>query len=129
MARKNADNSSKRLRRGHTSNRFESSYSDPAGLVGCAVFASLGLARVASTRPKQTDDEEIVETLNHRYHRNLRFFEDWNNEDVLQTYLTALAHVYDPHSDYLGRAQLEQFAIMMNLSLFVIQVSTPGNHG
>jgi carboxyl-terminal processing protease len=70
--------------------------------------------------PKKTDDEEIVETLTHRYHRNLRFFEDWNNEDVLQTYLTALAHVYDPHSDYLGRAQLEQFAIMMNLSLFGI---------
>jgi carboxyl-terminal processing protease len=70
--------------------------------------------------PKKTDDEEIVETLSHRYHRNLRFFEDWNNEDVLQTYLTALAHVYDPHSDYLGRAQLEQFSIMMNLSLFGI---------
>ena len=37
-----------------------------------------------------------------------------------QTYLTALAHVYDPHSDYLGRAQLEQFSISMNLSLFGI---------
>ena len=62
----------------------------------------------AVTPPKKTDDEEIVETLTHRYHRNLRFFTEWNNEDVLQTYLTALAHVYDPHSDYLGRAQLEQ---------------------
>jgi len=67
--------------------------------------------------PKKTDDEEIVETLNHRYHRNLRFFEDWNNDDVLQAYLTALTHVYDPHSDYLGHQQLEQFAIAMNLSL------------
>ena len=28
--------------------------------------------------------------------------------------------MYDPHSDYLGRAQLEQFAIGMNLSLFGI---------
>ena len=70
--------------------------------------------------PKKTDDEEIVETLSHRYHRNLRFFTDWNNEDVLQTYLTALAHVYDPHSDYMNHAQLEQFAIGMNLSLFGI---------
>ena len=69
---------------------------------------------------KKTDDEEIVETLSHRYHRTLRFFTEWNNEDVLQTYLTALAHVYDPHSDYLGRAQLEQFSISMNLSLFGI---------
>ena len=70
--------------------------------------------------PKKTDAEEIVETLTHRYQRNLRFFTDWNNEDVLQIYLTALAHVYDPHSDYLGHAQLEQFSITMNLSLFGI---------
>jgi carboxyl-terminal processing protease len=73
--------------------------------------------QLAGASPPKTDDEEIIETLNHRYHRNLRFFADWNNEDVLQYYLTALAHVYDPHSDYLGRAQLEQFAISMNLSL------------
>ncbi len=77
-------------------------------------------AKEAAATPKKTDDQEIVETLDHRYHRNLRFFTDWNNDDVLQVYLTALAHVYDPHSDYLGHAQLEQFAIGMNLSLFGI---------
>ena len=76
--------------------------------------------QLASAPPKKTDDEEIIETLNHRYHRSLRFFEDWNNEDVLQAYLTALAHVYDPHSDYQNHEQLEQFAISMNLSLFGI---------
>jgi C-terminal peptidase prc len=79
--------------------------------------ASTGSTAVS---PKKTDDEEIVATLNHRYHRNLRFFTDWNNEDVLQTYLTALARVYDPHSDYFGHAQLESFAMQMNLSLFGI---------
>ncbi|HVM50909.1 MAG TPA: carboxy terminal-processing peptidase [Candidatus Acidoferrum sp.] len=76
--------------------------------------------RAAGPAPRKTEAEEIVATLNHRYHRNLRFFEDWNNEDVLQIYLTALAHVYDPHSDYLGRQQLEGFAMQMNLSLFGI---------
>jgi carboxyl-terminal processing protease len=77
-------------------------------------------AAASTVPPKKTDDEEIVDTLLHRYHRTLRFFTEWNNEDVLQCYLTALAHVYDPHSDYLGRAQLEQFSISMNLSLFGI---------
>ena len=72
------------------------------------------------TTPKKTDAEEIVDTLSHRYYRNLRFFTEWNNDDVFQVYLTALAHVYDPHSDYLGRAQMEEFAIGMNLSLFGI---------
>ena len=76
-------------------------------------------ATQSEAKPK-SEAEEIVETLSHRYHRNLRMFTDWNNDDVLQVYLTALAHVYDPHSDYFGHAQLESFSIGMNLSLFGI---------
>ena len=85
-----------------------------------AADATTATNNISAASPKKTEAEEIIATLSHRYHRNLRFFTDWNNEDVLQIYLTALAHVYDPHSDYLGRAQLEQFAMMMNLSLFGI---------
>src|SRR5262249_31171924 len=70
-------------------------------------------------KPK-SESEEIVDTLTHRYNRSLRAFKDWNNDDVLQMYLTTLARVYDPHSDYMGHAQLESFAIGMNLSLFGI---------
>jgi carboxyl-terminal processing protease len=69
---------------------------------------------------KKTEAEQIVDTLSHRYHRNLRTFMDWDNDDVLQVYLTALAHVYDPHSDYFNKSQLDSFAIGMNLSLFGI---------
>jgi carboxyl-terminal processing protease len=68
----------------------------------------------------KSEREQIVDTLTRRYNRNLRAFIDFNNEDVLQLYLTTLAHVYDPHSDYFGRSQLESFAIQMNLSLFGI---------
>ena len=35
----------------------------------------------------------------------------------LEIYLNALAHIYDPHSDYMGSQQLESFNISMNLSL------------
>src|SRR5260221_2887340 len=70
--------------------------------------------------PKKTDAEQITETLSHRYHRNLHTVMGWDNDDVLQFYLTALAHVYDPHSDYFNRAQLDSFEITMNLSLFGI---------
>ena len=70
--------------------------------------------------PKKTEHEEIIDTLSHRYHRNLRFFTDWSNDDVLERYLTALAHVYDPHSDYMGHEQLQGFSISMSLSLFGI---------
>lgn len=64
--------------------------------------------------------EQIVDTLSHRYQRSLRLFADWNNQDVLGEYLTALAHVYDPHSDYFNNEQLQQFTISMNLALFGI---------
>jgi carboxyl-terminal processing protease len=73
-----------------------------------------------ATESKKSEAEQIVETLSHRYHRNLHTFMDWDNDDVLQFYLTALAHVYDPHSDYFNRSQLDSFAIGMNLSLFGI---------
>jgi carboxyl-terminal processing protease len=42
------------------------------------------------------------------------------SENVLDIYLNALAHVYDPHSDYLGREEMDDFSIAMNLSLFGI---------
>src|SRR5207247_3466236 len=81
-----------------------------------------------NTKPK-SEAEEIVATLSHRYHRILRTFTDWNNDDVLQVYLTTLAHVYDPHSDYFGHAQLESFAIGMNLRLFGIGAELTSEDG
>lgn len=74
----------------------------------------------APEKPKKTEAEEITETLSHRYHRTLHLFIDWDDDDVLQFYLTALAHVYDPHSDYFNHSTLDSFAIQMNLSLFGI---------
>ena len=70
-------------------------------------------------KPK-TDTEEVAELLAKRYRRNLHIFEELDHDDVFEIYLTALAHVYDPHTDYMGKQALEQFAISMNLALFGI---------
>jgi carboxyl-terminal processing protease len=70
-------------------------------------------------KPK-TDAEEIVDLLTRRYNRILHTYKEWDNEDVMEAYLTALAHVYDPHSDYFNLRQTAEFAISMNLSLFGI---------
>ncbi|RME96502.1 MAG: tail-specific protease [Verrucomicrobia bacterium] len=64
--------------------------------------------------------EEIVDTLARRYKRTLRLLAEFDSDDVIQLYLSALAHAYDPHSDYMGKAQLDNFAISMKLSLFGI---------
>ncbi len=63
---------------------------------------------------------EIVKIIARRYARLQRFLKEYDSEDVLQVYLTALSRVYDPHSDYMGRATMENFAIGMKLSLFGI---------
>lgn len=64
--------------------------------------------------------DEIVKKITRRYTRIVRALKDYDNDDVLQIYLTALAHVYDPHSDYLGKSELDNFSINMKLSLYGI---------
>jgi carboxyl-terminal processing protease len=77
---------------------------------------------IAGQKPSQpkTMDEEIVEALSKGYHRQLKVFNEYESNDVLTAYLEALARSYDPHSDYEGPAEYEDFAMQMNLSLFGI---------
>ncbi len=63
---------------------------------------------------------EIKETLSRRYTRQLRMLQEFDSDDVFQIYLTSLTHVYDPHSDYMGKSTLDNFNISMKLSLFGI---------
>jgi carboxyl-terminal processing protease len=43
-----------------------------------------------------------------------------DSDYVLQVYLNALAHAYDPHSDYFSAPHAQDFSINMSLSLFGI---------
>jgi carboxyl-terminal processing protease len=62
----------------------------------------------------------IAATLTRRYEQQLRTMKALRSDEVLQVYLDALAHVYDPHSDYLGHEEMDSFSIAMKLSLFGI---------
>lgn len=64
--------------------------------------------------------EDIVKTLARRYARIGRALHEYDDGDVLEIFLTSLAHVYDPHSDYLGKSSLDNFNMQMKLSLFGI---------
>ena len=63
----------------------------------------------------QSDTAKVIAR---RYNRPLRNWKEWESDKVLETYLTALAHVYDPHSDYYDKADMENFTISMSLQLF-----------
>jgi carboxyl-terminal processing protease len=68
--------------------------------------------RLGSAKP-----EDQVKTVRTRYERLLRSFKEFDANDVLQAYLSALARAYDPHSDYLAAPSAENFNISMKLSL------------
>lgn len=58
-----------------------------------------------------------VKILTRRYSQLLRNLNEQTREDVVKIFLSTLAQTYDPHSEYLSRSELENFAINMRLSL------------
>ena len=72
---------------------------------------------------------KIASTLLQRREQQLRTMEGLRDGEILETYLDALAHVYDPHSDYLGHEEMENLSIAMQLSLFGIGASLESEDG
>jgi carboxyl-terminal processing protease len=68
----------------------------------------------------KTNNTDIADTLARHYRWNFHYFASWDSTDVLQAYLEALAHAYDPHSDYFNTEHAQDFSINMSLSLFGI---------
>jgi len=62
-------------------------------------------------------EAEPLDRLKKRYAQLRKTFGETDDEEVIQTYLSSLTMLYDPHSQYLGPSALEDFAIGMNLSL------------
>ena len=68
---------------------------------------------VAASAPKRTPKE----TVQRRYERLLKSLKEENREDQANTFLSALAQSYDPHSEYMSQRALDNFNIQMGLSL------------
>jgi carboxyl-terminal processing protease len=71
----------------------------------------------ASERAKSKKEEDPLTTVTKRYDRLLKNLEDYDNEEISQLYLTALASLYDPHSSYMSPSTLEDFSIGIKLAL------------
>lgn len=61
--------------------------------------------------------KEIRERLHKRYRNLSRSKRQAKSGEVLEKYLSALAHCLDPHSSYMSPQTLEEFRISMQLSL------------
>ena len=69
--------------------------------------------------PKNAETN-ITDQLARRYNWTLHTLTNWDSDNVLQIYLNALTHAYDPHTDYLNEQRATEFSISMSLSLFGI---------
>ncbi|MEP6939142.1 MAG: carboxy terminal-processing peptidase [Rudaea sp.] len=63
------------------------------------------------------DDAKIRETLDKRYANYVDRVSQLNTEDVFQTFMNSYATAIEPHTNYLGPRQAENFDIAMKLSL------------
>lgn len=64
--------------------------------------------------------DEIADKLRRRYALQVKNMRTLRSDEVTTIYLNALASVYDPHSEYLGREQMESLEMSMSLKLFGI---------
>ena len=60
-----------------------------------------------------TPEEKVLK----RYEGYYRYFQNNDNADILEYYLTSLLQIFDPHSSYLNWRSIEDFDIHMKLSL------------
>jgi carboxyl-terminal processing protease len=66
--------------------------------------------------PKNADADITADLAKH-YNWILHMATNYESDNVLQFYLNALAHAYDPHSDYLNQERKQNFQIEMSLQL------------
>lgn len=63
------------------------------------------------------ENQESREALIRRYESQLSNIKQQNTRQVIDFYLNAMAHLYDPHTDYFSPRESENFEINMSLSL------------
>lgn len=73
--------------------------------------------------------KDIPAVLIKRHQQQLSTMGKFGGEQVLELYLDTLAHVYDPHSDYMDKESTESLSISMNLSLVGIGASLESEDG
>lgn len=65
---------------------------------------------------KKTTDE-AKEIIRKRYERMLKNVAEIESDNLAELYLSAIAHLYDPHSTYFSKQTFEDFGIQMKLKL------------
>jgi carboxyl-terminal processing protease len=66
---------------------------------------------------EKTDGDDARKRLHKRYDTLKHYAHDTEDNEVLEMFLSSLAHCFDPHSSYMSPQTVEDFQIQMRLSL------------
>lgn len=72
---------------------------------------------VLNLKLAKKEDDKIIELLVKRYTSQLNRIKQINSEDAFQSYMNAITHTFDPHTQYMSPRNSENFNINMSLSL------------
>jgi carboxyl-terminal processing protease len=75
------------------------------------------------------DDAEAKEKLHKRYRSINQRWEQTDNDELLEMYLSAITMSFDPHSSYMSPRSLSDFIIQMRLELDGIGASLESKYG
>lgn len=64
-----------------------------------------------------TQEQEARQKISQRYHTFARRMKQFDNNELIELYLTAATSSYDPHSSYMSPGSLENFRIALQLKL------------
>jgi carboxyl-terminal processing protease len=82
---------------------------------------------------KETADkvpmDEAIKKLTKRYNSIRRSWQQTDNDELLERYLTSMTSAFDPHSSYMAPTTLDNFNIQMKLELDGIGASLRGVDG
>ncbi len=84
-----------------------------------AVEATNTLTATAASTDEALEDPQLTpeEFILERYKQFMLTMDSFDEEMLLQRFLTSFTQVYDPHSDYMSPSSVEDFDINMKLSL------------
>jgi len=90
---------------------------------------SLPLPLIVNDTPEGDAQAKVVEKLRKRYNSIRKSWNQTDNDELLERYLSAMTTGFDPHSDYMSPSTLDNFNITMRLELDGIGASLRGEDG
>ncbi len=77
----------------------------------------------------EMDEQEAIAKLHKRYNSIRRSWQQTDDDELLEMYLTAMTSGFDPHSSYMSPSTLDNFNITMRLELEGIGASLRSEDG